>query len=285
MPIAPAIAALLLAVLATPAAAAWHPPVDGSVARPFAVTADPFAAGQHRGIDLRAAPGATVRAPCAGRVVVARRVGTSGGVVTLLCGPWRVTHLPLQAIAVRAETPIARGTRLGTLASGSAHAGLHLGVRRAGTRFGYVDPLRFLTPAPTTPVPPLGRAPRAHRTPPPHPPAVAPLADPVTSPLADRVSPPVAAPLADRVSPPFAAPLAHRIPPPLAAPLVVPVTPPFAAPSGNAAPAPRADPGGLAPWPAWLGLAFVLAGAGVRGRGALRTRTRRHIQATARLNE
>jgi hypothetical protein len=42
---------------------------------------------------------------------------------------------------------------------------------------------------------------------------------------------------------------------------------------------------GLAPWPAWLGLALVLAGAGVRHRHDLRTRTRRLIRATARLNE
>jgi hypothetical protein len=253
MPTLSALTALLLALLATPAAAAWRPPVAGGVARPFAVTSNPFVAGQHRGIDLRAVSGATVRAPCTGRVVVAGRVGTSGGVVTLLCGHWRVTHQPLSQITVRAGTSVARGARLGTLAAGAAHAGLHLGVRRAGDRFGYVDPRRFLAPTPTTPLPPVGRAPRARRTLPPPPlaaPHTAPLAAPHTAPLAVRLAAPLTSPLATSLD--------------------------VAAHSG---------PSRLAPWPAWLGLALVLAGVGMRWRGGSRTRTRRSVGATARLNE
>jgi len=168
MSAAPVIAALLLAVFVSPSAAAWRPPVTGALTRPFAVTTNPFEAGQHRGIDLDAAPGAPVRAPCAGRVLVAGRVGTSGGVVTLRCGGWRVTHLPLATITVHAGTSIARGARLGTVGRGSAHAGLHLGVRREGERFGYVDPLRFLTPTPhhtsSTPRPRTSRPPRLPAT-------------------------------------------------------------------------------------------------------------------------
>ena len=229
MPTLSALTALVLALLATPAAAAWRPPVAGGVARPFAVTSNPFVAGQHRGIDLRAVSGATVRAPCTGRVVVAGRVGTSGGVVTLLCGRWRVTHLPLSQITVRAGTSVVRGARLGTLAAGAAHAGLHLGVRRAGDRFGYVDPRRFLAATPSTPLPPVGRAPRARRTlPPPLEPASA----------------------------PHAAPLAVR--------LAAPLTSPLATSLDIAA---HSDPSRLAPWPAWLGLALVLAGVGMRWRG------------------
>ena len=243
MPAAPVLAALLLAVFASPAAAAWGPPVNGALTRPFAVTTDPFEAGQHRGIDLRAAPGTPVRAPCAGRVLVAGRVGTSGGVVALRCGRWRVSHLPLTTITVRAGTPVARGARLGTVARSTTHVGLHVGVRRDGTRFGYVDPLRFLAPAPTTPLPPLGRAPRAHRDLPPP------------------------APRTPRTAP-------------LRAPHAAPLRAPHAAPLH-----PGAGPGGIAPWPAWLGLALVLAGAGVRLRGGIRTRTLRHVRATARLNE
>ena len=45
--------------------------------------------------------GTAVHAACTGTVVTARAVAGAGGVVTLLCGPWRVTHLPLVAIAVR----------------------------------------------------------------------------------------------------------------------------------------------------------------------------------------
>ena len=66
-------------------------PVTGPVARAFHVGENPFAGGQHRGVDLVARPGSVVRAPCRGRVVVAGRVGASGGVVTVLCGRWRVT--------------------------------------------------------------------------------------------------------------------------------------------------------------------------------------------------
>jgi hypothetical protein len=273
MPAASVIAALLLAVLASPASASWRPPVDGALARRFAVTTNPFAAGQHRGIDLRARPGTSVRAPCGGRVVVAGRVGTSGGVVTLRCGRWRVTHLPLATIAVHAGTSVARGARLGTVARGAGHIGLHLGVRREAKRFGYVDPLRFLTLTPTTPLPPLGRAPRGDRKLPPSPrpprasaPATAPLARPTTAPLAR----PAMAPLAR----PATAPLAT----PLTAPLAAPHLARFALGAG-------AGRGGLAPWPAWLGLALVLAGIGVRRRGTLRTRTRRRVRASVRLNE
>jgi hypothetical protein len=232
---APVLAALLLAVFATPAAAAWRPPVDGPVTRAFAVTANPFEPGQHRGVDLRAAPGTPVCAPCSGRVLVAGRVGTSGGVVTLRCGRWRVTHLPLATITTTAGTSVARGAHLGTLARSTTHTGLHLGVRRDGRRFGYVDPLRFLAPAPTTPLPPVGRAPRTHRDLPPPAPRTAPMA----------------APLAAAYTAPLAAPLAARV---------------------------GSGPGALAPWPAWLGLAFLLLGA-AGGGGVRFARRRRRIAA------
>lgn len=238
----PLIAALLLA-FAAQAEAAWRPPVSGPVAREFDVGANPFEGGRHRGIDLLARPGATVRAPCAGRVVVAGRVGTSGGVVTLLCGRWRVSHMPLATITVRVGASVAAGTAVGTLARRHAglhvtrgHAGLHLGVRRDGRRFGYVDPLRFLGATPTAPSPPLGRARRAR---PPRP--ARPSARPAI---------------------------------PSARPVRAPVVS-----TGNSA------PGGLAPWPAWAGLALVLVGAGVRRHGSMRTRTRRRLRATVRLNE
>jgi biotin carboxyl carrier protein len=236
----PLIAALLLA-FAAQAAAAWQPPVSGPVAREFDVGANPFEGGRHRGIDLLARPGATVRAPCAGRVVVAGRVGTSGGVVTVLCGRWRVSHLPLATITVRVGASVAAGTAVGTLAR--RHAGLHLGVRRDGRRFGYVDPLRFLGATPAAPSPPLGRAPRAR---PPRP------AMPTARPARPSARP--------------------------ARPSARPVRAPVVSTANSAS-------GGLAPWPAWAGLALVLAGAGVRWHGSMRTRTRRRLRAVVRLNE
>jgi Peptidase family M23 len=189
---------LVLALLALAA------PVPGDVTRGFD-PGRPYEGGRHRGVDLAAAPGSPVRAACAGRVAFAGRIA-GDGIVTLRCGPWRVTHMPLATIAARGF--VARGAVIGTVARSPDHAGLHLGVRRDGTRFGYVDPLRFMA-APARPVP-LGRAPRAGRRAPPAP-AVRPRS---------RVFRPA--------SPP------------------------------------------LAPWPAWAGLALVLAGAGLRLRARRR---------------
>jgi hypothetical protein len=75
--------------------------------------------------------------------------------------------MPLATIAVRRGAIVRPRTRLGTLGRSSAHAGLHLGVRRDGVRFGYVDPLRFLAPPASTPfvaprrAPPRPSSPRA----------------------------------------------------------------------------------------------------------------------------
>jgi hypothetical protein len=187
-------------------------PVSGDVTRGFD-PGRPFEAGRHRGVDLAAAPGALVRAACTGPVAFAGRVGSSGGVVTLRCGPWRVTHMPLATIGVRAGGAVRRGAVIGTAAASFDHDGLHLGVRRDGTRFGYEDPLRFLA-RPSNPIP-LGRSPRPARAP--------------------RARPPR----------PGRAPRFVRPPRPTSSP--------------------------LAPWPAWVGLALVLAGAGVQ----LRRRSRR----------
>ena len=151
---------VLALMLSDLAEAAWHPPVPGTVTRPFDLGSDPFEAGRHRGIDLSASPGTTVRAACAGPVAFAGTAGSSGRVVTVLCGPWRVTHMPLASIAVRSGAAVREGAPLGTLAASREHGGLHLGVRRDGTRFEYTDPLRFLAPGRPSTAPPLGPAPR-----------------------------------------------------------------------------------------------------------------------------
>jgi hypothetical protein len=207
-------------VLAPPARAAWSRPVAGPVTRGFAVDHHrPFAAGQHRGADFAAEPGTTVRAACAGRVVVARPVGTSGGVVTVACGRWRVSLLPLARIDVREGESAWPGRRLGTAASSReaatatlavsrGHAGIHLGVRRAGDPAGYVDPLPFLS-QPHKPTP--GVAARLRRAETRTPPAtVAP-----TPAQVHRAEPPRVAPPATRVAA-TRPPLARSLAPPLA---------------------------------------------------------------------
>ena len=54
------LAFLLLTLVAAPAAGAWSWPVGGAVLRPFVLGDDPYAGGQHRGIDVAAAPGESV---------------------------------------------------------------------------------------------------------------------------------------------------------------------------------------------------------------------------------
>src|SRR5947208_17098697 len=71
------------AVIVAPAAGAWTWPVDGAVIQQFAFGDDPYAAGQHRGIDIAAPTGAAVLAPTAGNVSFAGTVPTSGKSVTV----------------------------------------------------------------------------------------------------------------------------------------------------------------------------------------------------------
>ena len=49
-------------------ALAWAWPADGPVLRPFVLGDDPYAGGQHRGIDIGAPAGTPVRAPISGSV-------------------------------------------------------------------------------------------------------------------------------------------------------------------------------------------------------------------------
>ena len=149
--------------------------MPGPPTRLFDLGGDPFTRGQHRGVDLDAAPGERVRSACGGRVVFAGRVA-GAGTVSVRCGRWRVSYAPLERIAVRAGARWsgsalgrvgrvrsrteggrfagARGTTPPSQRSGRTdHAGLHLGVRREGRRFGYVDPLRFLATAARAPPP------------------------------------------------------------------------------------------------------------------------------------
>jgi len=153
---------VLLATLAvTPATAEarWRWPVRGDVVTPFVTAANPFAPGQHRGIDVAARPGASVIAPCSGTVRFTGRVPGRGHGVTIACGNLIATVLELATTTVRRGTPITAGTRIGTVAA--SH--IQLGARQAGRRHGYVDPLTLLADPPAPP--PLAAAPERREGP------------------------------------------------------------------------------------------------------------------------
>jgi Peptidase family M23 len=139
----------------TPAAYAWSWPVQGPVLTPFAYDeAHPYAAGQHRGIDIGAdSTGETVVAPAAGTVTFAGTVSTNGRTVTIeTADGYSVTLTHLGSIAVGKGTGVSEQDTVGTVGpSGTPEVDapyVHLGIRVTSDPNGYLDPLRFL-PAPS----------------------------------------------------------------------------------------------------------------------------------------
>ena len=201
-----------LLVPAAPAAAAWAWPVKGEVITPYRNGSDPYAQGQHRGIDIAASVGTPVVAAAGGEVRFAGTAGSSGLTVSVRTSDgYDTSYLHLSSVAVRAGARVPAGERLGAVGTSGIRSAaaphLHFGVRDEGTRHAYHDPLAFLPASPAgpapeppapTPVPaaeparplpvPLGRAPAtAPRSlaPVPAPRALA----PVTSPLARARAP------------------------------------------------------------------------------------------------
>src|SRR5688500_11190941 len=143
------------ALMQAPAAAGWSWPVDGPVLRPFVFGDDPYAAGQHRGIDIGAPAETPVHAASAGTVSFAGTVPSGGRTVTVRTGDGlSVTYSELGAIRVARGAEVVEGDPIGTVGS-AAH--VHLGVRVTAEDQGYLDPLLFLparveAPARTDPV-------------------------------------------------------------------------------------------------------------------------------------
>jgi len=150
------LALLVVAFLAwTPAAYAWSRPVQGPVLQPFVYDeAHPYAAGQHRGIDLGAdAAGETVVAPAAGTVSFAGTVPTNGKSVTIeTADGYSVTLTHLGSIAVAKGATVAEQDAVGAVGpSGTPEVDgpyVHLGIRVTADPNGYVDPLGLLPAAP-----------------------------------------------------------------------------------------------------------------------------------------
>src|SRR3954469_24699158 len=181
------LAFLLLALVAAPAAAAWSWPGGGPVLRPFVLGDDPYAGGQHRGIDVAAAPGESVSAPATGTVSFAGTVPGGGRTVTIRTPDgYAVTLLRLGSIAVAAGEAVSEGQPVGSAGTSGAPVYetpyVYLGVRTAADPNGYLDPLLLLPP----------RAPHGDSGAPVPVPDPAPA--PADSPPADGAPPPAADP-------------------------------------------------------------------------------------------
>lgn len=143
------LALLLALLLVAPAAHAgsWQPPVEGESLRSFSLGPNPYARGQHRGVDLAAAPGSPVRSACAGRVSFAGRVPGGGLTVSVRCARHVATYQQLGAIAVRRGRAVVPGMRIGVAGRSidrrTRRAHVHLGARVAASGR-YVDPLTLI---------------------------------------------------------------------------------------------------------------------------------------------
>ncbi len=134
-------------------ALAWTWPVDGPVLRPFVLGDDPYAGGQHRGVDIGAPAGTPVRAPAAGTVSFAGTVPTGGKTITIRTADgYAVTLQRLGSTSVSRALAVGEGDVVGSVGDASRPY-VYLGVRRADEPNGYVDPLGLLPPLAPAPAP------------------------------------------------------------------------------------------------------------------------------------
>jgi hypothetical protein len=223
-----------LLLLVPPASAEWVWPTRGEVITPYRNGTDPYAAGQHRGIDIAAGTGMPVVAAASGEVRFAGTAGSSGLTVSVRTadGRYDTSYLHLSSTSVRDGDSVAAGQQLGavgTTGSRSATAPhLHFGVRDAGSRHAYHDPLGFLPP-PTTTQPPRGTpAPEPAPVPVRPAPAPAPVQTPATRPVPVRRPLPRPVPAGEPRRVPVGAP--QRVP--VGAPRTVPQGEPGRVPLG-----------------------------------------------------
>jgi Peptidase family M23 len=197
-----------------PPALAWTWPADGPVLRLFALGDDPYAGGQHRGVDVAGPTGAPVRSPASGVVTFAGTVPGGGRALTVRTSDgYSVTLVHLGKILVERGALVAEGEPVGAIGpTGDAEhlePYVHLGVRVASDPHGYLDPLVLLPSRETVPVPP-SPAPPADPVPTVPPDAELPTPAPVAEPAPPSEAP-VSAP--GTVRGPAAVPGVSGLPP------------------------------------------------------------------------
>ncbi len=252
------VGSLLLSSPPAGAAPGWQWPVAGEVLTAYRNGDDPYAGGQHRGIDIAAEVGGPIAAAAAGTVRFAGIAGSSGLTVSVRTadGALDTSYLHLSAVTVREGDEVAAGQRLGTVGTSGRRSveapHLHFGVRDAGSRHAYRDPLSYLPPL----APPAAPEPRS---------VPVPVAEPVpVAPVPVGVPEPVRVPAVRRVR----VPAARRVRLPVERRVRVPAGRRLRMPVGRrtpaAAPAPVGLPG-LAAAPALA--ANPAAAAAARGAG------------------
>lgn len=143
MPLPTAIVLFSFALgLATPPTP-W-PVEPTAVLERFAPPEHPWGSG-HRGIDLAAATGQSVRSMTAGHVGFTGSIAGKPVVTVLLADGRRVTYEPVHP-ALAPGSPVVAGSLLGHLAESGGHCGgragcLHLGLKRGDE---YLDPLLLI---------------------------------------------------------------------------------------------------------------------------------------------
>ena len=135
--------------LAPSAHAAWVWPLRGELISTYRNGDDPYAGGQHRGIDIAAPLGARVVAATGGEVRFAGVAGSSGLTVSVRTADgFDTSYLHLSSLAVRKGDGVDSGDVLGAVGTSGRRSAvqphLHFGVREAGTRHAYRNPLDFL---------------------------------------------------------------------------------------------------------------------------------------------
>ncbi len=165
--------------------------MEGPVLQPFVFdAASPYAAGEHRGVDIGADAGHTVLAPAAGTVTFAGSVPSSGKSLTITTSAgYAVTLTHLGSIVAKQGAAIAEGDTVGTVGpTGDPEVSqpyVHLGLRVAADDQGYLDPLSLLPAAAQPAVPSAGSSP-------PSPAAPAPAASAPAPAVSAPVEPPAA---------------------------------------------------------------------------------------------